>query len=240
MMQMPQKSLEHVLVIGGGAIGCALAEQLTQTGAKVTLASRQTPQLENIKTTQVKDWSEQSLETLAATFETLSGVVVATGLLHDAENGITPEKALGDLTSATMAQVLQANTIFPALCGKVFLPKLDKNAPSFFAALSARVGSISDNQLGGWYSYRMSKAALNMFIKTASIEVARKNKTAVVFGLHPGTVESQLSAPFQRNVPAGKLFTPAYSAAAMAEVILTRTPEHTGRCFDYAGEEVLP
>lgn len=242
MQQNPTYSdqTHPVLVIGGGAIGAALAKSFADKGYEVHLASRKTLSLEGIQIHQVTDWSKESLTKLAQRFDSLSGVVVASGLLHDDSQNIAPEKSLDDITSEAMTQVLHVNTVFPALCGQVFLPKLAKDVQSFMGVLSARVGSISDNRLGGWYSYRMSKAALNMFIKTASIELARKNKTAVIVGLHPGTVDSNLSAPFQRNVPEGKLFTPEFSAAKLAEVLLSRTVEHTGKCLDYAGEEVLP
>ena len=111
---------------------------------------------------------------------------------------------------------------------------------SIFAALSARVGSISDNQLGGWYAYRASKAALNMIIKTAAIEVRRRNPHAIVVGLHPGTVDSDLSKPFQGNVPEGKLFTPDFAAGKLLTVLEGLAPAQTGRCFGWDGEEILP
>lgn len=128
----------------------------------------------------------------------------------------------------------------PALIAKHLLPKLNKDHPAIFAALSARVGSISDNQLGGWYAYRASKAALNMIIKNAAIEVGRRNRKAIVVGLHPGTVDSDLSKPFQGNVADGKLFTPEDSAQKLLEVLRSLGPEQTGKCFAWDGKEVLP
>ena len=107
-----------------------------------------------------------------------------------------------------MAHLYQINAIGPAMVAKHFLPLLSKRRKAVFAALSARVGSIGDNRLGGWHSYRASKAALNMLIKTMSIELARRNPDALIVGLHPGTVDTPLSEPFQRNVADGKLFTP--------------------------------
>ena len=111
---------------------------------------------------------------------------------------------------------------------------------SIFAALSARVGSISDNQLGGWYSYRASKAALNMIIKNIAIEISRVNKKAIIVGLHPGTVDSNLSKPFQGNVPYGKLFTPEYSTQKLVEVLKSLTSKQSGKCFAWDGKEILP
>ncbi|MEM7616876.1 MAG: SDR family NAD(P)-dependent oxidoreductase, partial [Pseudomonadota bacterium] len=137
-------------------------------------------------------------------------VIVANGILHD--DDIMPEKSLRDLSAEKFQRVFAANIITPALIAKYFLPKLNKDQSAKFAALSARVGSISDNNLGGWYAYRSSKAALNMIIKNAAIEINRRNKQAVIVGLHPGTVDSDLSKPFQSKVPNGKLFTPQYSA----------------------------
>ncbi len=102
------------------------------------------------------------------------------------------------------------------------------------------MGSISDNQLGGWYAYRASKSALNMIIKSASIEVARSNKNAILVGLHPGTVYSNLSKPFQHNVPEEKLFKPEYSAEKLLEVLCKLTPKHTGKCFAWDFEEIAP
>jgi len=139
-----------------------------------------------------------------------------------------------------MAKVFAVNTTGPALVASALLDALPREGKSVFAALSARVGSISDNRLGGWHAYRASKAALNQIIRTCSIELTRKRRDALIVGLHPGTVETGLSEPFRDNVPDGKLFTPDYSAERLLNVIDTLTPEQSGRCFDWQGEEVLP
>jgi NAD(P)-dependent dehydrogenase (short-subunit alcohol dehydrogenase family) len=117
---------------------------------------------------------------------------------------------------------------------------LRKDRPSVFAALSARVSSISDNRLGGWHSYRASKAALNMIIKGAAIETARTHKKAAVVGLHPGTVDSALSKPFQARVPEGKLFSPEFSAEALINVVENLQAKDTGKLFAWDGQEILP
>jgi NAD(P)-dependent dehydrogenase (short-subunit alcohol dehydrogenase family) len=175
---------------------------------------------------------------LAAKEKPLDLVIVAGGMLHDGE--LMPEKSLRDLSAEKFHRIFEVNTITPALIAKHFLPKLNKKKSSIFAALSARVGSISDNQLGGWYAYRASKAALNMIIKNAAIEVGRRNKKAIIVGLHPGTVDSDLSKPFQGNVPDGKLFSPEYSARKLLEVLYNLNPEHTGKCFAWDRKEILP
>jgi len=182
-----------------------------------------------------EDTIEQAANT-ASQHGPLDMVIVATGLLHG--NGLMPEKSLKELSSNKMEQIFKANTIGPALVMKHFLPLLNKDKRSIFAALSARVGSISDNHLGGWYSYRASKAALNMLIKTGSIELARTNKNAVIVGLHPGTVNSGLSKPFQGFVKPGKLFEASYAAKQLIQVLNNLKPEQTGKCFAYDGSEI--
>ena len=132
------------------------------------------------------------------------------------------------------------NTIGPTLVGKYFIPFLRKDARSVFAFLSARVGSISDNKLGGWYSYRASKTALNQIIKNFSIEVKRSNINAIFVGLQPGTVKSYLSKPFEKNVKADKLFTPDYSAEKLLDVISNLTNEDSGKVYAWDGEEIGP
>lgn len=175
---------------------------------------------------------------LAAKKQPLDLIIVANGILHDAK--VMPEKSLKDLSADKFHRIFEVNTVTPALIAKYFLPKLNTKRLSIFAALSARVGSISDNQFGGWYAYRASKAALNMIIKNASIEIARSNKQAIIVGLHPGTVDSNLSKPFQSNVADGQLFTPEYSAEKLLGVLDTLTPEQTGKCLAWDGKEVLP
>ena len=165
-------------------------------------------------------------------------VIVATGILFD--GNITPEKSLRELSAKKFLRLFEVNTILPALIAKHFLPILNKQDRSIFAALSARVGSVSDNKLGGWYSYRASKSGLNMIIKNAAIEINRQNKNAIIVGLHPGTVDSNLSKPFQGNVPDGKLFTPDYSVKRLLDVLGNLTPESSGRCFSWDGKEVQP
>lgn len=165
-------------------------------------------------------------------------ILVANGILHD--GNIMPEKSLQELSSEKFHRIFEINTIIPALIGKYFLPKLNKVQPSIFAVFSARVGSISDNRLGGWYSYRASKAALNMIIKNMSIEVSRKNNNAIIVALHPGTVDSNLSKPFQKNVPDEQLFTAEYSAQKLLDVLNSLILEQSGKCFAWNGKEIFP
>ena len=163
-------------------------------------------------------------------------VICATGVLHG--ESFQPEKSWRQLDAAAMAKVYALNTIGPALIGKHALPRFKKGRKSVYAALSARVGSISDNRLGGWHSYRASKAALNQILRNFAIELARKNPDALCVGLHPGTVDTGLSRPFQGNVPDGKLFSPGYSAGRLLEAIDAMTPEDSGTVFDYDGAAV--
>lgn len=163
-------------------------------------------------------------------------VLVTTGVLHGP--GFAPEKTWRTLDPDALATVLRINTIGPAMVAKHVLPRLTRTRKSVFAALSARVGSIEDNHLGGWHSYRASKTALNMLLRNFAIELARTNKQAVCVGLHPGTVDSGLSKPFQGNVPDGKLFTPAYSASCLLTVLDRLTPDDTGQVFAWDGTRI--
>ena len=165
-------------------------------------------------------------------------VIIATGILH--ADGINPEKSIRDIDVKTFSEVLRINTIGPAIIGKHLLPLLNNQSKSVMAFLSARVGSISDNKLGGWYAYRASKSALNQVIKNFSIEIGRRNKHAIVIGFQPGTVDSNLSKPFQKNVNKDKLFTPEFSVEKMAHVIKNLTFEDSGNIFDWSGDIINP
>ena len=181
---------------------------------------------------------EGSIVNAAEQVSDLDMILIATGFLHD--DAIMPEKSVRDLSHEKFEQNFLVNTIGPALVMKHFLPKLRRDGRSICAALSARVGSISDNGLGGWTAYRASKVALNMVIKNAAIETARRNKDAIIVGLHPGTVDTQLSKPFQGNVREGKLFTPDYSVSKMLQVLEALNPRDSGKVFAWDGEEIFP
>jgi len=163
-------------------------------------------------------------------------VIVATGVLH--ADGHGPEKALRDLDPAWLAQVYAVNAIGPALVAKHFLPLMPRGERTVFAALSARVGSISDNQLGGWYGYRASKAALNMLVRNLAIEERRRNSRAIVVALHPGTVDTALSRPFQGNVQPGRLFDAERAALQLLDVIEALKVPDSGKLFDFEGKEI--
>ena len=163
-------------------------------------------------------------------------VIIATGMLHDGT--IQPEKSLRAQTPEGYARAFAINAIGPALIGKHFLPLLPRDRRGVFAALSARVSSISDNRLGGWHAYRASKAALNMIIRNFAVELARTHKQAIAVTLHPGTVDSALSEPFQRNVEPDKLFTPDYSAERLLSVLDGLTPADSGHLFAWDGQRV--
>lgn len=164
-------------------------------------------------------------------------VVVATGILWSGEK-LRPEKSMQELDIDNLAKVFAINATGPALVAKHFLPSLRKGSKTVFAALSARVGSIGDNRLGGWYSYRASKAALNMLLKTLSIEQARRWPQAVIVGLHPGTVNTELSAPFTKRTSPEKLFSPEVSAGHLLKVLDGVTPEDSGYVFAWDGQRI--
>lgn len=167
----------------------------------------------------------------------LDMVVVASGRLTRAD-GTGPEKSYRALSAEGMAELFAVNTIGPALIAKHALPLLRRDGRAVFAALSARVGSITDNRLGGWHAYRASKAALNMLVKNLALELGRTHPQAIAVTLHPGTVDTALSEPFQRGVAEGKLFTPAFSAASLLGVLDGLTPADSGGLYAWDGARV--
>ena len=166
-------------------------------------------------------------------------VLVATGMLQG-EGIAAPERTLRTLDAASMLQSYRINAIGPALVAKHMLPLLPRPARSVFAALSARVGSIGDNRLGGWHSYRAAKAALNMTLRNMAIELARTHPHAICIGLHPGTVDTGLSQPFQGGVAKDRLFSPEFAAASLLSVVDAATPAQSGHVLAYDGTSVPP
>ncbi|PYB78514.1 C-factor [Pseudomonas sp. LB-090624] len=167
--------------------------------------------------------------------EHLHLVISTLGILH--QDGAKAEKSLAQLDLAGLQAGFATNTFAPILLLKHLLPLLRKQ-PATFAALSARVGSIGDNRLGGWYSYRASKAALNQLLHTASIELKRLNPGATVLALHPGTTDTALSRPFQGNVPEGKLFDPAFAAQCVIEQVARLGPAESGSFWGWDGKRI--
>lgn len=167
----------------------------------------------------------------------LRGVLSTLGVLHT--DAYMPEKKLADLNAAQLQDNFNVNAILPLLLMQQTLPLFDKKQPGFWVQLSAMVSSITDNQLGGWYSYRASKAALNMLMKTAAIELQRSHKRLTLAAIHPGTTDTELSKPFQERIRDGKLYSPMQSAQRIAKVIDTLTPAQSGKLWHWNGE-VLP
>ncbi len=237
------ENLRCVVVGSSGGIGAALIEQLVASDqvARIHALSRSgrshpSPKVANL-TFDFTD--EDSLVAAAQALQEVAPfdlILVATGLLQG--EGISPEKNLRALSHEGFAKSFEINTIGPAMTAKYFVPLLRRDEKAVFAALSARVGSISDNRLGGWYAYRASKAALNMVLKTLAIEIGRRFKNQIIVGLHPGTVDTGLSKPFQGNVPEGKLFTPEFSAEKLLNVIDGVSEDDSGNLFDWAGKQV--
>ena len=174
---------------------------------------------------------------VATSREPLDLVFIASGMLHR-DDAVRPEKTMRDLSVSAMLEVFNVNTIGPALLAKHFLPAMRKNGKTVFAALSARIGSISDNRRGGWVSYRASKAALNMVIKTLSIEQIRRFPESIVVSLHPGTVDTALSKPFSSGVAENALFAPERSAASLLKVIDGLDVADSGNFFAWDGSAI--
>lgn len=234
-----------VVVGAGGGIGSAILDKLAGDPryGRVLALSRTPIGVRDAHVAYGRiDLTDESSIAEAAALATASGtarfVIVATGLLHD--EAMRPEKHWGALDGAALARSFAINATGPALVAKHFLPIFPREGRSVFAAISARVGSIGDNRLGGWHAYRASKAALNMVLKTLAIELGRRAPDALCIGLHPGTVATRLSEPFRGQVPPGKLFTPEQSAAHLLRVIESLDASASGGVFAWDGKPVPP
>lgn len=222
--------MDTVVIGASGGIGAALAARFEAGGDRVHRLSRSDGGIDLA--------SPASIEAAAAAlpFPAVERLVVATGFLH--EQAMSPERSLRDLDADRLSRTFLVNTIGPALVLRHFVPRLARQGRVEVALLSARVGSIADNRLGGWYGYRASKAALNQLVRTAAIEVARSRPEALLVALHPGTVDTAMSRPFQASVAAEKLFKPEHSAECLAKVLATLSPAQSGGFFDWKGEAI--
>jgi NAD(P)-dependent dehydrogenase (short-subunit alcohol dehydrogenase family) len=230
-------NLENIAIIGAsGGIGQAFVNILSSQYPKANLFAFSSKKEYRIDYEREESIAEAAY--VASSKGPLGLVIVTNGMLHNQE--IMPEKSLKELSRAKFHQLFEVNTVVPALIAKYFLPHMNREHTSIFTALSARVGSILENQLGGWYAYRASKAALNMMIKNCAIEIGRRNKNAIIVGLHPGTVDTDLSRPFHKNIPPEQLLTPHASVKKLLEVLASLKPEHSGKCFAWDGKEILP
>ena len=222
-----------------GGIGAAFVEQLAadpsvklvHAGVRSSMASSEKVQPFVFDLT-----DESSIAAAAAQIGKIDLIIIATGMLHD--DAQQPEKSFRAQSADAYARAFAINAIGPALIGKHFLPLLPRDRRAVFAALSARVSSVSDNRLGGWHAYRAAKAALNMILRNFAVEIGRTHTDAVIAGLHPGTVATALSEPFQRNVEPAKLFIPEFSATQMLSVLDTLTPADSGNLFAYDGQKI--
>ena len=175
---------------------------------------------------------------VAATTDRLHLLVNCAGVLHGGGARLAPEKRLADVRQDALAASFAVNAFGPLLVAKHFEQLLAHRDRAVFASISARVGSITDNRLGGWYAYRGAKAAQNMFTKSLAIEWARSRRNVVCVALHPGTTDTGLSRPFQANVPPDKLFSPERTVRQLLEVIDRLTPAQTGRFYAWDGREI--
>jgi len=234
----------NVAVIGAaGGIGGGLCSALATCESVATLhaLARRPAEMSasNVIAAAIDIADEDSVEAAAARVAAdgpLDLVIVATGILH--RDDMQPEKSMAQIDGENLVDVFRINTVGPALVAKHFLPRLARDRKSAFAVLSARVGSITDNRLGGWYAYRASKAAVNMMLKALSIEHSRRFPESIIAALHPGTVDTALSEPFSGRVPENKLFSTDYAAERLLQVIDGLDIEDTGGFFAWDGSPI--
>lgn len=227
----------RVVIIGAsGGIGAALGAIHHGRGDAVIALSRARGDLDLADPASIAAAAEKVDGELGNA--RIDRLIIATGILRG--DHAEPEKSLGALTPEGLAEAFAVNAVGPALVLRHFAPLMARDTPIVVAALSARVGSIADNRLGGWYGYRASKAALNQIVRTAAIELARSRPLSVCVAVHPGTVDTDLSRPFQRGLREGQLLSPETSAAHITEVLDRLTPEDSGGLFDWKGDRLAP
>lgn len=233
----------QILVLGGsGAIGQALVNELLNefplTGVHATFHRAEIAlQHDRLQWHQLDVRNEASFKRLADGFERIDWVINCVGYLHGDRGG--PEKSIKSIDSDFLIENIKINTLPTLLLAKHFGKALKASKAPKLATVSARVGSIEDNRLGGWYSYRISKAALNMALKTISIEWKHSHPKGCVTALHPGTNDTPLSKPFQANVAPQNLFNPAYTAKHFVKLLSRLGPGQSGNFCAWDGE-IIP
>ena len=241
---MSSNSLD-VVIGAGSAIGRALIERWSRADTHPILAVARTEEalalVESLRVqTHECDYSEAALAALATQMQEQSvdirRLIICNGVLQG--EGYRPERALNQLKTTAMQQVFEVNTFLPMRVLASLTSILKRSSAPRVAVLSARVGSIGDNGLGGWYSYRGSKAALNMMLRCAALEMRRVNPAAKVMAYHPGTVDTPLSEPFQANVAPEKLFSPARAAEALDTVLASLEADGELSYLDWRGEPI--
>ena len=234
----------NALILGaGGAMGQAIASNLLKdkrieyvVAVSRSNAELQHPRLHWIQTQYDESAMSSAVDSLVEFSGSFSKVCICHGILHD--ETMFPEKRMEDIGVEMMQTIFQANTVVPCLWLKLLRKILTGSMACKVACFSARVGSTGDNRLGGWYSYRASKAALNSALKTFSIEYARRAKNIKLIAFHPGTVNSAMSKPFHATVPEGKLFEPDYVAQCLSEVMDNMQVDGQLSYVDYAGKSI--
>lgn len=232
----------NVLILGvSGGIGQALAKILCDRDVvKSVIGTYHQAKIEFVHhklTIAMLDVSdEMAVAEFTKKINKIDWVINAVGFLSDDEQ--KPEKTIANFNADSLTRSININTLPTLLLAKYLKPALKKSEYAIFATISAKVGSITDNGLGGWYSYRVSKAALNMAIKTLSIEWKRVLPHCTVAALHPGTTDTDLSKPFQKNVPEQKLFSPKQTANYLLAVIDSLEPAKTGKFWSWDGSEI--
>lgn len=239
---------QQTLIVGASSeIAKALTMQLQQNPATgIILVSRSTLQEIQVDNNQINsvildDYQESQIDQAVTEINCfdqapITRVIICNGILHS--ESIKPEKRIEDFQADAFNQVMRANALTPMLWIQKLISVLSGKSPCKIVVFSARVGSISDNRLGGWYSYRASKSALNMMLKTTSIELARRDKNIKLVAFHPGTTDTPLSKPFQRNVPANKLFTCEFVAKQLLSIISQLPFDQQASYLDWQGKTI--
>ena len=251
--------LKHIAIVGAtGAIGLSFLQQvhLQHPNCRISLFARNNKKLAEIITAFKKQASskevsvngysvdfesEQSIEQACLNIEIKTEIdmlFIATGWLHD--ETYSPEKNWQAIKPSALMKAYQINAIGPIHFVKTLFSRINLKHPLVIGILSARVGSISDNRMGGWYSYRASKAGLNMLIKTLAIEIDRKRLPICLVGLQPGTTDSALSKPFQKHIAADQLQTPEFTSQKLFNVLMHLQRQDSGKLFDFEGKEFAP
>lgn len=245
VMESGNGKIASAAVFGAsGGIGAALVRALSASGVQQIHAGSRSGDVPEGAGVLPFRFDYDDVASLAGAAERLAEtppqlVIVTTGVLT-LPDGTRPERSYKELDAAAMERAFRLNAIGPALVARHILPLFRRNERGVFAALSARVGSIADNRVGGWHSYRASKAALNMLVRNFAIEMARTHAQFVAVTLHPGTVDTALSEPFQSTLPTGQLTEAAVAARNLLTVIAGLEPNDSGHCFDWRGERIEP